>query len=163
MYFKILKINGTAYQMETVIEGTGDPGTSTEGNVGQLYFDVESEAYWTCKGKEDDDYIWTPLPLDEVMVNGDAKAGTKIRLETTDDEVELAEMSDLAKIIIINGEAEESTKIRLELTDEEVELAEESEVQALAAILEPPAADGTYTLKATVNGDTVTYSWTAEN
>ena len=163
MYHKKLIINGETYPMETVIPGEGEPDASTEGNVGQLYFDTEAEAYWTCKGKEDDDYIWFPLPLDEVIINDDAKAGTKIRLETTDDEVELAEMSDLNEVVVIDEEAGEATKIRIELTDEEVELAEESEVKALETILTPPAADGTYILKATVNGDTVTYSWVAEN
>ena len=58
MYFKKLKINGIEYDMETVIVGEDDPSDETEGNLGQLYYNSNTDTYFKCTYAESGTYSW---------------------------------------------------------------------------------------------------------
>lgn len=58
MYFKKLKINGIEYDMETVIVGEEDPSDETEGNLGQLYYNSNTDTYFKCTYAESGTYSW---------------------------------------------------------------------------------------------------------
>lgn len=69
MYHKILNIGGVDYYVESTIVGIGAPDTDTEGNVGQLYLDTETDELYKCVGimeTEEDgvttrSYIWDAI------------------------------------------------------------------------------------------------------
>ena len=64
MYHKTLNIGGIDYPVETVIVGEGAPGSSVEGNVGQLYFDNRDKRHYKCAFADREKQRWSWVPLD---------------------------------------------------------------------------------------------------
>lgn len=94
MYSKKININGDIFNLESAIELNSDPTTSTEANPGQISVNTTTGVSFRCRGKNGNDYIWEPTGEDLIKINEDPNSGTKISIETTDEEIEIATMDD---------------------------------------------------------------------
>lgn len=59
MYKKKLRINGKPFQLEGVIVGGEDPTDETEGNLGQLYYNRNTDTYFKCTFSENGVFSWS--------------------------------------------------------------------------------------------------------